>query len=207
MNSPTHNKMAPPTKNPIIPNAIVLPIMNAMTKYAAYMNVPAINAIPKRINKDDIYNYLINKRTSQPTINGLRVSLVYPVSYWRKERTNCVKSPTTIGILYRNTWLWSYGWNNYTKVSTCRSKHRNQESTCNYDRTYNLFHFAFSIKLLINALRVSNLPFLAKRSALAFWEVVTHDSILTNFSIRTWLTNNPTLSIHPYAYAVKHLST
>lgn len=146
-----------------------------------------------------IYNLLIYKCLSQPSEKGLgrflfrqhaaltkrACSAVIRHIIWmlRSLPTIChgtrTSKQTTSGLNDRNI----TGYN----TSMSRSYKGNQCEHC-YDNK--LFHFALSINFLIRALLESSFSFLARRSALAFWEGFTQDSIRTNFSAMYFLIIN-----------------
>lgn len=161
--------------------------------------------------KFNIRNLLIDKRTSLRANDAQSVVLVDPRTVCSEVRTYCVERPATIGILNRNTGLCSNTLNGYTIISTSESENGSKHNTCDYKRTYKLFHLSLFIKPLIielsealgSALRAA----LAFARTFAFWALVTQDTMRTTCSIWFSIINNLSFNVHGYGYGVKDLST
>lgn len=185
--------------------ATVPPTKKAITEYVKNKNIPTTNTIPI---KADIYTLLTIKRTSLSPTKGQRVSLLgYHAALVEDAGRSVVRNElctplAAIGKVYVPTRSFGTGTvyqtaatgyrRNITRywMRMRRSDKRSQHEQGNY---YKLFHFALSINSLIKALSE---PFLrlANFLTLAFWALLTQETMRTNFSaIRFSITNNLSL--------------
>lgn len=180
--------------------ATVPPTKKAITEYVKNKNIPTTNTIPI---KADIYTLLIIKRTSLSPTKGQRVSLVWHHAtliehacssvVWNIVRmlaSNPTRGQWTRSIY--NTAATIYDGRNITRYNAGMSR-SNEGSQHEQGHYYKLFHFALSINSLIKALSE---PFLrlANFLTLAFWALLTQETMRINFSA-IWfsITNNLSL--------------
>lgn len=166
---------------------------------------------PKNMISNSIDNLLTIKRTSLRANDAQNVVLVDPRTVSSEVRTYSVERPTAIGILNRNARLRSNTLVSYTKISACESENGSKHNTCDYKRTYKLFHLSLFIKPLIielsEALESALRAALAFARTFAFWALVTQDTMRTTCSIWFSIINNLSFNVHGYGYGVKDLST
>lgn len=184
--------------------AAVAPIKNANSANIMYTNTIAKSKIPI---KPIIYNLLTIKRPSLPTriIGQSRSLLLYHATLIERARSTIeryIYLRATLAAI-RQTYIPTRSQGTRAVYQTTTASNTATKNKQTYNK---LFHFALSINPLIKALSE---PFLrlANFLTLAFWALLTQETMRTNFSAIWFSITNNLLRVYGNGYVpVKHLS-